>query len=94
MGVRLFKKFLLALVDTASKNLDQTTLAQITPYTSDREWQNAHGTGHGTKTKKSPEPSFHESRTAHQIAWMISQYVRIGDTDEASLDFNEILEDV
>ena len=31
MGVRLFKKFLLALVDTASKNLDQTTLAQITP---------------------------------------------------------------
>ena len=31
MGVRLFKKFFLALVDTASKNLDQTTLAQITP---------------------------------------------------------------
>ena len=24
MGARLFKKFLLALVDTASKNLDQT----------------------------------------------------------------------
>ena len=31
MFVRLFKKFLLALVDTASKNLDQTSLAQITP---------------------------------------------------------------
>ena len=31
MGVRLFKKFLSALVDTASKNLDQTTVAQITP---------------------------------------------------------------
>ena len=31
MGVRLFKKFLLALVDTASKTLDKTTLAQITP---------------------------------------------------------------
>ena len=31
MCVRLFMKFLLALVDTASKNLDQTTLAQITP---------------------------------------------------------------
>ena len=31
MDVRLFKKFLLALVDTASKNLDQTTLAQSTP---------------------------------------------------------------
>ena len=27
----MFKKFLLALVDTASKSLDQTTLAQITP---------------------------------------------------------------
>ena len=31
MGVRLLKNFLSALVDTASKNLDQTTLAQITP---------------------------------------------------------------
>ena len=30
MVVRLFKKFLLAIVDTASKNLDQTALAQIT----------------------------------------------------------------
>ena len=31
MGVRLFKNFLSALVDTASKNLDETTLSQITP---------------------------------------------------------------
>ena len=31
MGVRLFKKFILALVGSASENLDQTTLAQITP---------------------------------------------------------------
>ena len=31
MGVRLFKKLPLARVDTASKNLDQTTLAQIIP---------------------------------------------------------------
>ena len=31
MGVRLFKNFLSGLVDTASKNLDQTTLSQITP---------------------------------------------------------------
>ena len=31
MCVRLFKKFLSALVDIASKNLDQTTLSQITP---------------------------------------------------------------
>ena len=30
MGVRLFKKFLSALVDRASKNLDKTTLSQIT----------------------------------------------------------------
>ena len=31
MGVRLFEKFLSALVETASKNLDQSTLSQITP---------------------------------------------------------------
>ena len=31
MGVRLFKKFVSALVDTASKNSDQTPLSQITP---------------------------------------------------------------
>ena len=31
MGVRLFKKFLSTLVDTASKNLDKTTLSQTTP---------------------------------------------------------------
>ena len=31
IGVRLFKKFLSALLDIASKILDQTTLAQMTP---------------------------------------------------------------
>ena len=31
MGVRVFKKFLSALVDTASKNLDKTTMSQIAP---------------------------------------------------------------
>ena len=31
MGVRLFKKFLSALADTASKILDRTSLAKITP---------------------------------------------------------------
>ena len=31
MGVRLFKKFLSALEDTASQDIDQTTLSQITP---------------------------------------------------------------
>ena len=31
MGIRVFKKSLSALVDTASQNLDQTTLSQITP---------------------------------------------------------------
>ena len=77
MDVGFFKKFLLANVDTASKNLDQTTLAQITPaqlmrkaangekYTGDLKWKDAHGIGHGTKTKRSPGPSFHESRAAY-----------------------------
>ena len=31
VGVRLFKKFLLTLLDPASKNLDHSTLAQTTP---------------------------------------------------------------
>ena len=31
MGVRLFNKFLLTLVDTTSKSLDQTTLVHIAP---------------------------------------------------------------
>ena len=31
-GVRLFKKFLSALVDTASNNLDKTTLSQRQPW--------------------------------------------------------------
>ena len=38
MSVRLFKKFLLVLVDTASKKLDQTTLAQITPVQMNKNW--------------------------------------------------------
>ena len=37
MGVRLFKKFLSVLVDTASKILDKTTLFQITPAQSMRK---------------------------------------------------------
>ena len=76
MSVRLFKKFLSALVDTASKNLDQTTLAQITPAQLMRkeatvrntqvnsEWQSAHGVSHGEETKRSDGRSFHEPRTA------------------------------
>ena len=32
--------------------------------TGDRKWQDAQGIGHGTQTKRSPGPSFHESRTA------------------------------
>ena len=31
MGIRLFTKFLTAVVETASKNLDKTTLSRITP---------------------------------------------------------------
>ena len=64
MGVRLFKKFLSALADTASENLDQTTLSQITPAqvmrkaatvrnTDNPEWQNAYGVSHGKETKRS-----------------------------------------
>ena len=75
-GVRSFKKFLSALVDTASKNLDQTTLAQITPaqlmrkssngeiHTGNSEWINVCWIGHGRETKRSYGPSCHESRTA------------------------------
>ena len=33
-------------------------------YTSDLKWQDAHRIGHGTQTKRSPGPSFHEPRTA------------------------------
>ena len=80
MGVRLFKRNLLALVDTASENLDQSTLEQITRAqlmrkaaterhtTSDLKWQDAQGIGHGTQTKGSPGCSFHESRTAYTYA--------------------------
>ena len=34
-------------------------------YTSDQKWQDAHGIGHGTKIKRSPEPSFHVSWTVY-----------------------------
>ena len=76
-SVRLFKKFLSALVATASKNLDQTTLAQITPaqlmrkaatvrkHTGNSEWSNVYGVSQGKKTKRSHGPSFHESRTVY-----------------------------
>ena len=75
MGVRLFKKFLSALVDTASKHLDQTTLAQITPAQLMRKAATLRHTqvtlcgktltefAMGS-TKTSHGPSFHESRTA------------------------------
>ena len=77
MGVPLFKKFLAALVGTASKNLNETTLSQITPAQLMRKaatvrntqvtssGKNAYGISHGKKTKRSHGPSFHESRTAN-----------------------------
>ena len=34
-------------------------------YTGDLKWSSSHGLGHGTKTKRSPGPIFHESRTAY-----------------------------
>ena len=76
MGVRLFQKFLSALVATASKNLDQTTLSQITLAQLMRKAatvRNTQVTLSGKtpvvlamvkETKRSHGPSFHESRTA------------------------------
>ena len=75
MGVRLFKKFLLTLVNTASEHLDQTTVTDHScpvdvqsssdeKYTGDPEWQDAHGFVQGAETKRSPGPSVHESRAA------------------------------
>ena len=43
MGVRFFKKFLLVLVDTASKNLDQTTLASGTNHSCPVDAQGSNG---------------------------------------------------
>ena len=80
MGVRLFKKIRSALVDTASQNQEPdhsdtnhscSVDAQGSngeKYTGDLLWQKNHGTGHGTNTKRSPGPSFHESRTAYIYA--------------------------
>ena len=77
MGVRLFKTCLLALVDTASKKpgRDHSGKNHSCPvdargsdgekYTSDLKWQDAHGIGHGTQTKRSPGLSFHEPSTAY-----------------------------
>ena len=64
MGVRLCKKFLSALVDPSSKNLDQTNFTDRScpvdakgsngeKHTSNSEWQHACGVGHGKKTKRS-----------------------------------------
>ena len=75
MGVRLFKKFLAALVDTACKNLDETTLSQITPAQLMRKAATVRNTqvtlsgetpmevAMGRRPKRSHGPSFHESRT-------------------------------
>ena len=68
--VRVFKKFLLALMDTGSKNLDQRNLTQIicaqllrkaaaarnTPLTSSGE-TDAHGIGHGRKPRDLVDPA-------------------------------------
>ena len=64
MGVRLFKKFLLAPVDTAFKKPgpDHSGTIHFCPvdaqdsngekYTGDLKLQDAHGIGHGTQTKR------------------------------------------
>ena len=77
MGVRLFKKFSLGTGGYSLRILGPdhsgtTHSCSVDPqgsngekYTGDLKWPNAHGTGHGTKTKRSLRPSFHESRTAY-----------------------------
>ena len=76
MGVRLFKKFLLAHVDRASENLDQTTLAKITPAQLMRKaatvgnsqvtssYKTPMELAMGRRPRRSSGPCFHESRTA------------------------------
>ena len=72
MGERLLKNFLSALEDTASGNLDQTTLPPITPV----DAQRSDGEKHRSLSVKTPmelavgrrprdlmDLSFHESRT-------------------------------
>ena len=66
MGVRVFKKFLLALGHTASKESgpDHSGTDHSCPvdaqsgdsekYTGNLKWQDAYGVGHGTQTKRSP----------------------------------------
>ena len=76
LGFRLFKNFLSVLMDTASKNLDQTTLSQITPAQLMRKAATVRNT-QVTSSGKTPRelamgrrprdligPSFHESRKA------------------------------
>ena len=60
MGVRSFKKFLSALVDTASKNLNKITLSQITPAQLMRKAatiRNTQVTLSGKTPKKKKKPS-------------------------------------
>ena len=73
MGVRLFKKFLSALVDTTSRNLDGTTLSQMTPAPLMRKaatvrntqvtpsGKDAYGIVHGKVAERSHGCSLHES---------------------------------
>ena len=66
MGVRLFKKFLSTLVDTASNNLDKTTdytcpvdaqSSDGEKHTGNSEWQNDDGVSHEKETKRSHDPA-------------------------------------
>ena len=72
-GERMFKQFLSARVDTASKNLAQTTLAQITPVQLMRKTATVRYTqvtlsgktsvelGIGGRPRDLMDPAFHES---------------------------------
>ena len=75
MGVRLFKKFLSALVDSLQHFGQDYSVTDYTcpgdaegsdgkKRTGNYEWQNAYEVSYVKETKRSHGPSFHESRTA------------------------------
>ena len=74
MGVRLFKKFLSALVGKLPKSgPDHSVTDHACPvdaqsskgknHTGNSEWESVNSAGHEKETKRSLGPIFHESRT-------------------------------
>ena len=96
MGVRLPEKFLLVLVDTASNNLNQATLAQITPAQLMRKAATVRNTQvtSGGKTpmelaKRSPGPSFHESRARYIQKLAMRTHLEVQQREDIRRDLAE-----